>query len=502
VIDLRQVLVNPELIRNARINLRPKRMLVAAIVVALVSIVVIPSLLSMMWRGAGPNDFAKYYLSTVLVIQAVVLLFGGGIACLQSISREKELNTFDYQRITRLSPLDLAIGKLLGAPSMAYFVFACFIPAALLGLPSSTFSLADLLDSYALLLLGAISFHALTLMLSMLLSRSLSTGAILIFLFIAGFTGLPLLILVTLRVNNTVPGSTDIPFFGAKVPFTPFFTFVYASFTAWFMLALSRNIKKDPSAYELYSPLQALAFAGYLNFIFVGCMGSSKLPFEMVVISATRINRGIFFGLGLVLLRNRERSRRRLRELGDAGLSWLEAFWPVPYLLAGVFVAGFLPLFFTSATHPGMAQYPGAMVPPPVAFDFSLLAFRSAFVGVSLARDIMFLQWMNVRAGRRPFIRGFLYLLVYYCVTSALFFSSRISDLAPAEAAFQSVFAPVRSFLLTQASWNQATGAWILALIAQCVITWFFAFLHRQELLSLATRPKKSTTFPTPAIAR
>jgi hypothetical protein len=50
----------------------------------------------------------------------------------------------------------------------------------------------------------------------------------------------------------------------------------------------------------------------------------------------------------------------------------------------------------------------------------------------------------------------------------------------------------MRAFLLTQSSWAQATGAWMLALVAQCVITWFFAFLHRQELLSLATRPKKN----------
>jgi hypothetical protein len=487
VIDLRNVLVNPELIRNLRINLRAKRMLVAAIVVALVSIIAIPSLLSTLGRGIGPTAVGKYYLTTVLVIQAIVLLFGGGIACLQSISREKELNTFDYQRITRLSPLDLAIGKLLGAPSMAYFVFACFVPAALLGLPGSTYSLADVLDAYALLILGALSFHALTLMLSMLLSRSLSTGAILVFLFIASFTGLPWLILITLKANHTIPGSTDIPFFGAKIPFTPFFTFIYASLTAWFMLALMRNIKRDPSAYELYTPLQALAFAGYLNFLFVGCMGSASLPFEVAVVSSTWINRAIFFGLGLVLLRNRERSRRRLRELGEAGLSWLEAFWPIPYLLGGLLVAGFLPLFFTGPT-PAVAR--SAYTPPPATLDFGLLIFRSAFVGLSLSRDVMFLQWMNVRPGRRPFLRGFLYLTVYYMISSALFFSAGF-NLAPAEAAFQSVFAPMRAFLLTQASWTQATGAWMLALVAQCVITWFFAFLHRQELLSLATRPKR-----------
>jgi hypothetical protein len=501
VIDVRNVLVNPELIRNVRINLRPKRMFVAAIVVALTAIVAIPSLLSVFSHTPGATSATRFYLSTVLVIQAVVLLYGGGIACLQSISREKELNTFDYQRITRLSPLDLAIGKLLGAPSMAYFVFLCFVPAALIGLSGATaYTFVDLLDSYTLLLLGALSFHAFTLMISLLLSRSLSTGAIIVFLFLAGFTGLPWLLVVILKASHQMPNSTGIPFYSFNVPFTPFFTFIYASLTAWFLLALMRNIKRDPSAYELYTPLQALAFAGYLNFIFVGCVGSARMGSDAAQLSSIWINRVIFFALGLVLLRNRERSRRRLRELGDAGLSWLEAFWPLPYLLGGIFVCGFLPLLFAAPAPVSTLPAYRAQMPAQTS-DFGLVLFRIIFVGISLSRDIMFLQWMNVRSGRRPFVRGLLYLFVYYGVSSALFFSAGF-NLAPAEAAFQAVFAPMRAFLLTQASWTQATAAWMVALLAQCVITWFFAFLHRQELLSLATRPKKNLppALPTSAV--
>lgn len=490
MIDVRNVLVNPELIRNVRINLRPKRMFVAAIVVALTAIVAIPSLLSVFSHGPGATPVTQFYLSTVLVIQAVVLLYGGGIACLQSISREKELNTFDYQRITRLSPLDLAIGKLLGAPSMAYFVFLCFVPAALIGLSgAAAYTFVDLLDSYTLLLLGALSFHAFTLMISLLLSRSLSTGAIIVFLFLAGFTGLPWLLIVILKASHQLPQSTGIPFYSFNVPFTPFFTFLYASLTAWFLLALMRNIKRDPSAYELYTPSQALAFAGYLNFIFVGCVGSARLGSDAAQLSSIWINRVIFFALGLVLLRNRERTRRRLRELGDRGLSWLEAFWPLPHLLGGIIVCGFLPLLF--ATPPAASTTLPAYQMTPQPSDFGLILFRIIFVGISLSRDILFLQWMNVRSGRRPFVRGLLYLFAYYGISSALFFSAGF-NLAPAEAAFQAVFAPLRAFLLTPASWTQATGAWMLALAAQCVITWFFAFLHRQELLSLATRPKKN----------
>jgi hypothetical protein len=503
VIDVQNILANPELIRNARINLRPRRMLLAAIVVFLAAGIAISSLLSALGRGAGPSGATKNYLPTILVIQAIVLLYGGGIACLQSITREKELNTFDYQRITRLSPLDLAIGKLLGAPSMAYFIFACFIPAALIGLTGSTFTIGNLLDSYALMLLGALSFHAFTLLISMLLSKSLSTGAILVFLFVASFAGLPWVFVAILRVNQTMADPAGIPFYSFKVPLTPFFSFVYASLTAWFMLALMRNIKRDPSAYELYTPLEALAFTAYLDFLFIGCMGSARLAMGVSLISSIWTGRMIFFALGLVLLRNRERSRRRLRELGDAGLSWLEAFWPIPYLLAGNLVCGFFPLLF-AGTGAGPASAVGkfSSLPAPPTTDFGLLIFQIIFMGISLSRDVMFLQWMNVRPGRRPLIRGILYLIIYYVISSTLFLSAGFT-LAPAEAAIQAVFAPMRAFLLTQESWHQAMGAWLLALLAQCVITYFLAFLHRQELLSLATRPKRNLppAIPTSAAA-
>src|SRR5437762_11294071 len=66
-------------------------------------------------------------------LQALMLAAGGGIACINSIHREKEQNTFDYQRVTRMTPLELALGKLFGAPVFTYFVFLCLMPLALFG---------------------------------------------------------------------------------------------------------------------------------------------------------------------------------------------------------------------------------------------------------------------------------------------------------------------------------------------------------------------------------
>lgn len=102
---------NPEILRNARTQLRPRKLLIAAGICAALSLAIgygygySPDGLA----GRGENSF----LHIILIIQAVVLVIGGGIACLHAIQREKDQNTFDFQRITRLSPRELTLGKLL-----------------------------------------------------------------------------------------------------------------------------------------------------------------------------------------------------------------------------------------------------------------------------------------------------------------------------------------------------------------------------------------------------
>jgi len=482
---------NPEIIRNLRIQLRPKRMAIAAAITGIVSLIILPAL----WpdvQGTTTSGWGMGYLLSVLVCQSVAVLVGGGIACLQSISREKELNTFDYQRITRLSPLELAMGKLLGAPSMAHFIGLCMIPAALLALPKSSWSFGDLLDAWILLLFAVLAFHSFTLLMSMLLRRSLSTGVVLLFLFFAGIPGMSFTAVLVTRGVHGVGATQNINFYGVPLPYTPFFSFVYASFAAWFILALERNIKRDPAMYELLTPLQALGFAGWQNFIFIGVYPLAAYSPDLAQVSSMWVNVTVFFALGLVLLRNRDRARRRLRELGQQGLTWLEAFWPSPYILIGVMATGFLPLLLTPK-HQASAT---SAYLHPAPLDMSVFLFRLVFFALWICRDLLYLQWMNLRPGRKPLLRAMLYAFVYYTALFVLFFVHGSTNLPPGEAAFQSIFVPVRVLVMDAASWNSATGTWLTALLSQLALMYFFAFMHRQELQSLATRPK---TYPSAA---
>jgi hypothetical protein len=462
---------NPEFIRNARAQLRLKRLLIAGIVSAIVSLVIIPAMVP--HRGTSPSD-EWTYTRWVLGAQSIILIVGGGIACLQSIGREKEQNTFDYQRITRLSPFELTLGKLFGAPVMSWFVALCFVPAALAGLQSSSMSAEDLFSAWILLVCTALAFHAFALMLSMLLTRALSTGAVLLFLFFSFFTIVPGMGLIVSSGRQQYPRAGEIVFYGYYLPYAPFFCLVFLSLAAWFLLALMRNIKRDPTDYEFYRPFQALAFAVYISFLFMGAIPAT------VQFQSIWTEQAVFFAFGLVLLRNRHRARRRLRLLGERGKSWLEAIWPAPYLLMGVLIAALLPiLFFPSSTDHKMP------------WDASLYVFRWVFFAVWICRDVQFLQWMDVQPGRRPLLRAILYEVVFYAATAALFFTSS-RPVAPNEAAFQSIFTPARVWTLNTAGWDEASSMWLVALLCQAGAFLLFAFLHRHELRSLATARKPS----------
>ena len=63
-----------------------------------------------------------------------------------------------------------------------------------------------------------------------------------------------------------LPAGRDL-LFGIAVPHILVLFVLYLSFTAWFLLALTRNIKRDPAMYEIYSPAQGFGFVLYLHLI-------------------------------------------------------------------------------------------------------------------------------------------------------------------------------------------------------------------------------------------
>jgi hypothetical protein len=453
-------------------------------------------------------------LTLILSLQIVAILIGGGIYCLQSIHREKDLNTFDYQRVTRLSPFELVIGKLFGAPVQMYFSSLCLMPVAMWAAFRAGVSVSSFLEIYLLIVLGSITYHALALLLSLVMERGTSAGGIVLFLIIVGLTSIdfstgnsPLGIhtvspfsvykLIYLEpangverlVNPSVLGLSNDTFFGIQASHFWVLVALYVTLTAWFILAGVRNIKRDPVAYELYSPAQGFAFSAYLNLLLLGFFRWSIPRFNFAPPGGVRvtydpIDPGVaeltfliaslfFFALfGLTLLRNRDHVRRRIRELGRKAAGWWAAIWPAPYLLTGSLLAGLaIVLMVQTRLH------------PQTGWDVRMSFLEAAFFSVWVARDVLYLQWMNLRRVRKPIMIAVLYMVVFYTCASALFVP--LGWYRPAGAAYASIFVPLYAFQIGSTGW----GPWIFALGSLLLEGLIFAWLQwraLQRLLKLA----------------
>ena len=173
---------NPEMVRNARAQLRPGRMLVIALVCAVFSIVVTISFLTGNKTLAEEQENALTLLRCILGGQIIVLALGGMLGCGQSIQREKQLNTFDFQRVTRLTPWELALGKLFGAAVVPWFIVACFMPLAIWAAVAARVSPLLVLAAYVVMIVGSLTYHAGALLLSLADARD--AGARLLGMFV------------------------------------------------------------------------------------------------------------------------------------------------------------------------------------------------------------------------------------------------------------------------------------------------------------------------------
>lgn len=518
---------NPEILRNARIQLRPRKLLIAGVICATISIVVGYVFFkgNVSVNGLPVSDRGDLLLHTILWIQAAVLVIGGGIACIHAIQREKDQNTFDFQRLTRLSPLELTLGKLFGAPLMVFFVFLCFLPAAIFGAAAGDASASIVLVAYVLLILGAIVYNSFALVMSLFLRRGTVTWAILFFLvfvgyssssnvFLAAYVALgsisPFVVIDLVKQNSwslasetiSIGGRTFHPpnpfhdvFFGAPVHHALVLFILYVTILAWLIPAVARNIKRDPTNYELYTPGQALGFLCYLNFIlfafFVWRTPQMSGPFVARPQSFTPLdiqslllstNILLFFIFGFVLLRNRNQIRRYLHGGDPAPTARLET-WPAPYLFLGALIVGVAMILIIQWQRD-----------PSLEWSLAVAGFRLVYFAFWLICDFLFLQWMNLRRSAHPLLMGVLFLGVYYAcaiiVVGALHLGSN---------PFTAIFLPTPLFGLNTAAWSAHQAVLIGALIAQIAAGIVFMLFQRRALAELRPRPSSISASAQPS---
>ena len=495
---------NAEFVRHIRLHLRLKRVLAYAFISLFLSFIVgFFYIRQGDFEGRGQQSSGSGMLFLAFVVQALILAGGGGIACLNSIYSEKDRNTFDYQRVTRLTSLELALGKLFGAPLLMYLICVCLAPITFYAAILAGGDVSHVLAAYAVLLIASIAFHSFNLLLSLVLVRGSQVSGIILSLFLLYFMSVgsfgayfylhPLGPFMAPELANshswaaprpTYPGSawrygparfTDL-FWGRPVHHFPVLIVLDLLLTAWFLLAVIRNIKKDPEQYELYSPLQFLGLAIFLNLVIVSFYNTAwATPLDTQAIFLT-FNIVILSLLGIALLRSRERMRSLLR--ADPSVSsWAATLWPAPILgLAALFAGGLISgcLYYS---HSSSGEW---------NFGFALL--RALFFTVWIARDIQFLQVMNLRPGKHPLVLACIFLFLYYIC--ALFLLGALGCLRiPGRIPFTSLFLPTPVFVLDFKAWSQAPSVWICGFAVHLVLLGFFVYLQRDRVRSLQASP-------------
>jgi hypothetical protein len=396
------------------------------------------------------------------------------------VRRERELNTYDFQRITRLSPLELAVGKLFGAPALAYFVTLCLVPPALLSATSTSSAAVELLlRSYVLLFTGSLAIHAFALMISTVSDKGGAVSGVVILLLLQFFPLFGWLFAVnSMSSAQNMRQATAFHFYGIAFPPTVLWACLELGFAAWLLLAVVRNIKIDLEAMQLFTPRQALGFAAYCNFVWIGFYpwqagqgGTSTSPLLFLSV-------GLFYLIGIGVLQSRELLRRELREAKAALPESGKLLGPIGSLLAGAVLTEIVIVTLAGQNTVGVAG-------THLAQDLFLVLYFAAW----MARDLFYLQWMKVRPGRSGLRKAFLYLGVFYISISIVFRASFTSTIADA-AAFPAWLAPfplLRTW--TPAQWDAASGMWLMALAAHLGAAMGFAYLYRQQVSALGSRP-------------
>jgi hypothetical protein len=463
---------NPEYVRHVRAELRPPRAITAALIT-----LVICALVALSCWSAERNDlkeFFRIFHLWLVGIQFTLLGFWCVSACGQAISRERELKTYDFLKTTQLTPAELMVGKILGAPLLGYFVVSCSLPISALAGFLGGYSAGTLLRAYTLLLVFALFISLLSLWLSMQLEKSTSIAIGFLVLLPMGwgigaayspFPGFGAISIFP-AIFSVYKADVDVTrarptLFGVSASFEVLTILLYAALGAWFVLMLVRNLKKDREQIRQLSRWQAVAFGVFLNVLFYAFLDTNQLVAkpgtalvgpEDIAGFAVGLNGLILFAVGLATLTPHERLKVwwRRRAAGEESY-FSESGLPWPWLVVTALAA--YALLLAEAVGLGGAIALGR-------WQLGTAAAQLLVVLVFITRDILFLQWCNTTHMKGPLVKGFLYLCLYYISVVIIGAVISVGSASRARLLFQ-LFTPFGVFHLEGAALRSQLGLYV-----------------------------------------
>jgi hypothetical protein len=450
---------NPEFRRYVWLELTRHRLIAVPGVLAAILVVVLSS-------ASEPAEFLTYGGLGAFVAFAG---FYGSMRAFGSVSEEARDRTWDFQRMSALSPWSLALGKVAGAPVFAWYAGVWFLLAFVLGALGNPKGFDHLAATLVGLLAGSVLAHAMAVSISAASSRSglgargRRVGSIL-GLFTILYVGSTLSVLFFAGRGGKAKEELTVTLFGVvemSVPWWGALTIVllgaWALVSAWRMMA--RELREPP----IWS-----IWVGFAAFVAVWATATqfsdqARLPVG-AALSFFVVTLVVAAYLGLMLEPLTAVARTRFARLREASppVAWDKKL-PHWIIHAGIALAVAVVAVALSGI-PDMGDLAGKW-----SSDTSLLVMNSFALLTALPAVLMFIRdaaivscFTLARSQKRPFATAIFYIALLNFLLPLLFSAVGLKYLAMAAMPF------ARS--AGTSVWLPAVGFAVHAIIALAVL--------------------------------
>ena len=315
--------MNPELRRNLWLEFSWHRVIAVPVVIALVIALIV--------AGGGDNTLDNI-ASAAAYGYAVIVLLWGAKRCGASVIDEARERTWDAQRMSSITPWRMTWGKLLGAPSFAWYggiilllIFvACGSQA---NLPVARYA--------ALMVCGALLLHALALNASVLAAHkgAASRGS--------GILVILVLLLGLLSLRAFVPDNLEKPMTWWSISLSRIDFLLYSAvvFGAWAVFGAYRSLCDELEIRTTPWALPSFIFFAAAYITGFAVRGMAGDPGAFFAVMASSVVTAIVLAYGLLLAEKsgatawqRLRARARARQ-------WHRAMQELPLWLIALTVA-------------------------------------------------------------------------------------------------------------------------------------------------------------------
>lgn len=235
-------LLTPEFQRNLWLQFSPFK-IVAVPVFILLTLAACHSLLSF------KADFIYTATSALVGLSAAAVMLIGNYEVARSFNDEKRQNSWDFQKMSSITPFELAIGKLFGAASYAwYFVLSSAAIIAVLSiLPNPPPAMHSFIERMLFIIIGGVFGNAMTGIASIQFMESTgkkNTGGVIVPFIIGIFTSCTIASLDFSQLRAMFPNGVA-SWYGMHYDPVYFYICSVFFFGAWAVIGLIRAVKKE-----------------------------------------------------------------------------------------------------------------------------------------------------------------------------------------------------------------------------------------------------------------